>query len=210
MPPVAGGCQLRKEYKLQIQVSSDKNIAVDAEFTLFVRGEVNRALKRFTDKITRVEVHLSDVNSSRVGKRDKRCMVEARPAGHRPVVATMASANLDSAVRGSLRKLRMVLVTIFGRIGNTPNVSRPTESSSGVPLASSKTARSKTRASHPSETGMTAKRNLAAAADPKPPRQSAGKTLSATVTATEPSVDIGRSPKKKGIYQARRKSWPGA
>ena len=54
----------------------------------FVRGEVDRLLNRFGSKLTGVEVHVSDVNSRKAGVNDKRCLIEARPARHRPVTAT--------------------------------------------------------------------------------------------------------------------------
>jgi hypothetical protein len=69
---------------VRIQINSDKNVAVDTRLIQFVRGEVNRFLKRFGSKLTRVEVHLSDVKSrSKFGISDKRCLVEARPSGIR-------------------------------------------------------------------------------------------------------------------------------
>jgi hypothetical protein len=185
---------------LQIQVNSDKNITVDAEFTGFVRDEVNRALARFKDKLTRVEVHLSDVNSLKFGKQDKRCMVEARPAGHRPLVTTMSSANIDSAVRGSLNKLRTALDTLFARTGKARKTARPLEPVSTPARTSGRKAASKKR------TGRPAKRS-AGVARKSPKRATAKKTSEATET-TEPQAVSGRGPKKKGIYRARRKAWP--
>ena len=57
-----------KEESLRIQVKSDKNVTVDTRVIQFVRGEVNRLLKRYGSRLTRVEVHLSDVNSRKFGK----------------------------------------------------------------------------------------------------------------------------------------------
>jgi hypothetical protein len=42
---------------------------------------VTHALRRFASQITRVEVHVADVNAGKQGSADKRCMMEARPAG---------------------------------------------------------------------------------------------------------------------------------
>jgi hypothetical protein len=47
-------------------VRSDKNVTVDTRVIQFVR-EVNRFLKRFGSRLTRVEVHLSNVNSRKFG-----------------------------------------------------------------------------------------------------------------------------------------------
>ena len=51
---------------MEIQVNSDKNVLVDSQVIRFIGAEVNRVLKRFAGRPTRVEVHLSDVNSHRV------------------------------------------------------------------------------------------------------------------------------------------------
>ena len=49
---------------MTIQVNSDNTIAVDASLMRFVKGEVSRILGRFAKKLTRVEVHLSDVDNT--------------------------------------------------------------------------------------------------------------------------------------------------
>ena len=66
---------------MQILVNSDKNISTDRRVIEFVEAEVARHLKRFARRLTRVEVHLSDVNSHKFGTHDKRCMIEVRPLG---------------------------------------------------------------------------------------------------------------------------------
>jgi len=174
---------------MQIAVNSDKNISVDTRAVRFIRGEVNRAIGRFRTRLTRVEVHLSDVNSHKAGAQDKRCMVEARPARHRPLVATMKAARVDSAVKGSLAKLQRVLESFFGRIGGSR---RPAgqEPSAAAPVAKRKPAARKTsktgiRTAHPTDTT-----DVAAKASPR--KKGAGS---------------GQS-KKKAIYQARRTAWP--
>jgi hypothetical protein len=63
-PPVM---RAGKEEGVRVQINSDKNISVDTRVIQFVRGETNRCLKRFAGKLTRVEVHLSDVNSRKFG-----------------------------------------------------------------------------------------------------------------------------------------------
>jgi hypothetical protein len=101
---------------MRIQINSDKNVVVDAPLASFTRGEVNRALKRFTHELTRVEVHLSDVNSHKPGALDKRCLMEARPARHRPLTASSRAAKIEEAVKGGLTKLQSSLQTFIGRL----------------------------------------------------------------------------------------------
>ena len=45
---------------MQIQVNTDSNIEGREKLTAHVRSVVESALNRFSDRITRVEVHLSD------------------------------------------------------------------------------------------------------------------------------------------------------
>jgi len=116
---------------VRIQINSDKNISADTRVLQFVRSEVNRFLKRFGCKLTRVEVHLSDVNSRKFGINDKRCLIEARPARHRPLSATNRAQTVRQAVGGALTKLRTRLETFYGRLERqggdtvTPKRQRP-------------------------------------------------------------------------------------
>jgi len=104
---------------MRIQINSDKNIAIDAQVIGFVETEVKRVLTRFIGKLTRVEVHLSDVNSDKFGEFDKRCLIEARPAGGRPLAASDRAATVEQAVRSAVGKLRRSLQTFFGRLGKS-------------------------------------------------------------------------------------------
>ena len=73
---------------MQVQINTDHNIEGREVLTTQVRGVVEGALTRFSDHITRVEVHLSDENSHKGGQNDKRCMLEARLERRRPVAVT--------------------------------------------------------------------------------------------------------------------------
>ena len=146
---------------MRIQINSDKNIAVDTRVIQFVRGEVNRFLKRFGSKLTRVEVHLSDVNSRKFGINDKRCLIEARPARYRPVTATNRAQTVRRAVGGALTKLRSALETFYGRLQKrgedtvTPKRKRPPIGPRRALVASNsrrvhRVTRSRTKAKRPS------------------------------------------------------------
>ncbi|HQB37526.1 MAG TPA: hypothetical protein PLI41_08285 [Bacteroidales bacterium] len=43
-----------------IQLNSDKNIQGGEKFEAYVSRKINSSLRRFSDRITRIEVHLSD------------------------------------------------------------------------------------------------------------------------------------------------------
>jgi len=179
---------------MQIQVNSDKTITVDGRVIDFVQSEVKRSLGRFDDRLTRVEVHLSDVNSYKRGWRDKRCMVEARPAGVQPVAVTMAAARVDAAVRGALSKMQRVLDATFGRASRHSEVAR-NEST----VLSWQTRGNESESKDESEASPTMNARTA--------KQAAVKVFAAGATGTESATE-GRSAKRKAIYQVRRKSWP--
>ncbi len=65
--------------------------------------------RRFADRLTRVEVHISDTNAGKQGKHDKRCVLEARPRGMDPVVVTEEGDDLYQVVRDGSRKLGRAL-----------------------------------------------------------------------------------------------------
>ncbi len=101
---------------MKIQLNSDHNIVVDARLSDVLESSVAATLKHLEDRITRVEVHLSDVNGNKGGNDDKRCMMEARPAGQNPVAVTDEAATVEEAVHGAANKLKRLLDHHFGRL----------------------------------------------------------------------------------------------
>jgi ribosome-associated translation inhibitor RaiA len=190
---------------LRIQVNSDNTVAVDANVKRHVKDEVHRILVNFTDRLTRVEVHLSDVNSLRSGPSDKRCLVEARPAGDTPRSASATADTLPAAIALALRKMRRSLTSFFGKKGRASKAAkpkaRPTPASEPAPRAVAPAKAPKApkaaKAARPAKVGKPA----TAAKAVKGKGRRAGK-------ATTPAEPTGRRPKKKPIFQARRKSWP--
>ncbi len=102
---------------MKIQVNSDKTIAVDASLTRYVEGEVGRVLGRFAVRLTRVEIHLSDIDNGKTGKADKRCLIEVRPMGAQPLSASATATKMPSAIGEALGKMQRALTTFFGRKG---------------------------------------------------------------------------------------------
>ena len=83
---------------MQVQINTAHNIEGREALTAHFRGVVESALDRFSDRITRVEVHLSDENGQKHGADDKRCMIEARLEGHQPLAVKHHAAMLEQAV----------------------------------------------------------------------------------------------------------------
>ncbi len=101
---------------MQIEVTTDRNVEGTDELIGQLATAVESALARFSDRLTRVEVHLGDENAGKSGADDKRCIVEARAAGQKPTAVTNHASTLDEACSGALRKLTRLLETRFGRL----------------------------------------------------------------------------------------------
>jgi ribosome-associated translation inhibitor RaiA len=103
---------------MQIQINTDSNIEGSAELAQQVKAVVINSLDRFSEQITRVEVHLSDQNSDKnFGNEDKRCLLEARLAGLQPISVSDSAATLERAVDGAVEKLTRSLDSTLGRLG---------------------------------------------------------------------------------------------
>ncbi|MEP7366058.1 MAG: HPF/RaiA family ribosome-associated protein [Acidobacteriota bacterium] len=173
---------------MKIQVNSDKTISVDAGLTQYVEREVAHVLDRFDKKLTRVEVHLSDVDNKKTSKADKRCLVEARPRGDQPLSVSAKGDDVAAAVVQALGKMQRLLTTFFGRKGNAVKTIAPL-------VSPAKQVAAKKRATKKAAT------KKAAAKKAKP--------VAKKKAAAEPPAETGSgSPSKKRIYQARRKAWP--
>ncbi len=101
---------------MQILVDTDHNIEGSEKFTHQVEAEVRTALHRYADQITRVEVYLSDENGGKSVCADKRCLIEARPAGHQPLTASHDAPTLLAALEGAGGKLAHLLASTLGRL----------------------------------------------------------------------------------------------
>jgi hypothetical protein len=103
------------EAKMQIEIRTDSNIEGRVTLAAHAKSVVEGALSRFSDRITRVEVHLSDVNGPKGGRDGKRCVMEARLDGRQPTAVTNQAATLAQAVDGAAGKLKRSLESTLGR-----------------------------------------------------------------------------------------------
>ena len=103
---------------MQIQVNTDRNISGDDSLARSVEEILERILARFANQITRLEVHLSDENStSKSGVIDKRCLLEARPSGRDPVSVSDVALTVEQAVTGAAHKMVSLLESELGKLG---------------------------------------------------------------------------------------------
>ncbi|MBA3642428.1 MAG: HPF/RaiA family ribosome-associated protein [Acidobacteriota bacterium] len=101
---------------MQVQTNTDRNITGSDKLSAHVETVVAGALGRFTEQITRVEVHLSDENGARGGGSDIRCMMEARLEGRPPTAVTHQAATVDEAMQGAADKLARSIESTLGRL----------------------------------------------------------------------------------------------
>lgn len=101
---------------MHIQVNTDNHIPGDDRLIEYAQTLLLGSLERFQDRVTRVEVHLGDENSAtRNTGEDKRCTLEARPAGMKPVAVTHHAGTVREAMDGAVHKLEKLLGGIVER-----------------------------------------------------------------------------------------------
>lgn len=101
---------------MQVQINTDANIEGTASLDEQVEAAVRTGLDRFSEQITRVEVHLSDENSdAKSGSHDKRCLLEVRLSGHQPIAVHDQAEGLEQAVDGAVDKMKSALASALGR-----------------------------------------------------------------------------------------------
>ncbi|UYV13880.1 MAG: HPF/RaiA family ribosome-associated protein [Phycisphaera sp.] len=72
--------------------------------------QLESAIGRFEDRLTRVEVHFADENSAqKSGSDDKRCTMEARPRGRDPITVEANAGDFYPAVNDAAGKLKRAL-----------------------------------------------------------------------------------------------------
>lgn len=102
---------------MQIQVNTDNQTEGSAELTHRVESTLKSELSRFSDRITRVEVQLSDENGSqKSGDSDKRCVLEARLTGMQPIKVSADGSSVEQALDGAADKLEKTLKRTLGRL----------------------------------------------------------------------------------------------
>lgn len=103
---------------MTILINTDNNLSIHEAFGNELEESIAQELSRFSDHITRLEVHLSDENGFKDELNDKRCLMEARLEGRQPIAATGLGDTYESAVDSAVVKLKSSLNTIMGKLRN--------------------------------------------------------------------------------------------
>lgn len=101
---------------MHVQISTDNNIEGRDGLAAHITEVVESTMARFRERITRVEVHLSDQNSEKGGQDDKRCVMEARLQGRQPTAVSHEAATLDQAIEGAAAKLKRTIESAVERM----------------------------------------------------------------------------------------------
>lgn len=89
---------------MQFQFNSDNQTNGDSNMATRVEEITKARLGRIEDRLTRVEVHVGDVNGPRGGYH-KKYAVEARPTGMAPISASDQATSIEAAVVGATDKV---------------------------------------------------------------------------------------------------------
>lgn len=101
---------------MTIKINTDNHLELQESFHDKLNYIVTDELGRFEERLSRVEVHLSDENGSKESPNDKKCLLEARINGKQPVVVSALANNEVMALKSALIKLKSVLDTQFGKM----------------------------------------------------------------------------------------------
>lgn len=99
-----------------IQFNTDNRITGDEYLAAQAEEIVTSRLNRFASRLSRVEIHLADVNGPRGGSDDIVCTMEVRPEGGKPVTVKGNAGQTETAVRDASDKMQALLETHFGKL----------------------------------------------------------------------------------------------
>lgn len=101
---------------MDIQVRTDYHVDGDQGLIAYVEQQVSSGLEAFSERITSVQVHLSEESGARKGPHELRCLVEVRLGGHEPVAVRRRGSTKDIVVHGAVADMRQVLERLYGRL----------------------------------------------------------------------------------------------
>jgi len=100
---------------MQFQFNTDSSVMGTENVAERIESQVRQRLARFEDRLTRIEVHVTDVNGRKHGGDDKHCTIEARPRSGRPIGVTGKAADVDAAARIAANTMAERLERVFGK-----------------------------------------------------------------------------------------------
>jgi len=102
---------------MQVLLNTDNHISGSQNLSALVESTVQETMSRFGDRVTRVEVHLTDENSrAKEGENDKRCVMEARLAGLEPITVSDQASTIEQALDGAAERLQKTVTKKLERL----------------------------------------------------------------------------------------------
>ena len=99
-----------------VQINTDKNIEGNNRFNEFFTEEITTQFERFDSMVTRFEVHISDENGSKPGKKDKKCVIEARVEKKQPIVVSAFADTTEKSFFEAMEKMERSLDATLEKI----------------------------------------------------------------------------------------------
>jgi ribosome-associated translation inhibitor RaiA len=100
---------------MQVQINHDNHVRLGADVEQRLAETVRESLNRFGDRITRVEVHMSDANGGKGGD-DKKCLLEVRMANLQPIAVSQQASTYQLAFDRALDKLTHAIGHTIGKL----------------------------------------------------------------------------------------------
>lgn len=100
---------------MQVQINHDNHLRIAQDTSERLQESVESSLAQYKHQITRVEMHLSDLNGGKHGESDKRCAMEARIDHLKPVAVSHEAPSIKLAIDGALKKLENALGHTIGK-----------------------------------------------------------------------------------------------
>ncbi|MEO9257740.1 MAG: HPF/RaiA family ribosome-associated protein [Crocinitomicaceae bacterium] len=101
---------------MTIQINTDKNSSIQEAFSPRLDQFLAEELSRFSEHITRLEVHLSDENGSKERFNDKKCLLEACLEDRMPIRVRGSASTYDLAINSAIERLKTSLDNVLGQI----------------------------------------------------------------------------------------------
>ena len=101
---------------MKILIHADGSIERSERMARHAGAVVESDLGHLAEHITRVEIHLNDENGEKGGDHDKRCTMEARLKGRRPIAVKHLAQTVDRAIQGAADRLKHSLDHTLGRL----------------------------------------------------------------------------------------------
>jgi len=99
---------------MEIEIYAAEGVERSEALDEHIRRKLARVERHFGDRLTRVRVHLKDVNAGKGGV-DTACSIEARPSGLDPVGVEAMDTDAYRSVQDAVAKLDRALGHRLGR-----------------------------------------------------------------------------------------------